>query len=359
MDERKRPTVEESKATSERIPTEAASRAGSPWILRAVLLMFVLLGGLLGYGLYLAGPTGITAEVRIPRGAGASSVGRILAEAGVVRSSALFAYYLRFSRRDKDLKPGFYRLEGSGLRAVALAVTDNSRPLTVKVTFPEGWRAVDIAERLSENGLDGTRFLELVQNPPANLRPAEAKGPTLEGYLFPATYEFSRDSSAEEILQTLTRRGQEEFTATARSRLNQLKIASVHDWVTLASVVQAEAANSAEKPTIAGIFLNRLEIGMPLQADPTVAYGLNKRLPELDRGAGDFEKDTPYNSYTRRGLPPTAIGNPGREALQAVLNPLRTNPQGKRYLYFLHAQGRLFLNVDFQGHLRDTARYYR
>jgi len=123
--------------------------------------------------------------------------------------------------------------------------------------------------------------------------------------------------------------------------------------------VQAEAANSSEKPVIAGVFLNRLEIGMPLQADPTVAYGLGKRLPELDRSAGDFEKDTPYNTYTRRGLPPGAIGNPGSEALRAVLNPVRTNEKGQKYLYFLHAQGRLFLNVDFQGHLRDTARYYR
>lgn len=359
MDERKRPTTEESRATSERPPAETPGRGGSLWILRGVLAMFVLLGGLVGYGLYLAGPTGVTAEVRIPRGAGAASVGRILAEAGVVRSSALFAYYLRFSRRDKDLKPGFYRLEGSGLRAVALAVTDDSRPLTVRLTFPEGWRAVDIAARLTENDLDGPRFLELVRSPPPDLRPAEAKGPTLEGYLFPATYDFPRDYSAEDILRAMTRRADQEFTPAARERLAQLKIASVHDWVTLASVVQAEAANAAEKPTIAGIFLNRLDIGMPLQADPTVAYGLNKRLPELDRGAGDFEQDTPYNSYTRRGLPPTAIGNPGREALRAVLNPVRANAQGRRYLYFLHAQGRLFLNVDFQGHLRDTAKYYR
>ncbi|RDI94753.1 endolytic transglycosylase MltG [Meiothermus sp. QL-1] len=338
-------------------PTE--SKSPNRWILRGVIFMFASLAGLLGYLLYLMGPTGVVAEVRIPRGSGAQAVGRTLEQAGLVRSGYLFALYLRFSGQDKHLRPGYYRLEGRGLRAVALALTDQSRPLTVRITFPEGWRAADMAQRLSENNLDGPRFLELVRNPTPELRPAEAQGPTLEGYLFPATYEFPLDITPEEIIQHMTRRMAQEFTPEARLRLRELGLESVHAWVTLASIVQAEAANSSEKPVIAGVFLNRLELGMPLQADPTVAYGLGKRLPELNRSAGDFEKDTPYNTYTRRGLPPGPIGNPGAEALRAVLNPVRTNEKGQKYLYFLHAQGRLFLNVDFEGHLRDVARYYR
>ncbi|MCS7057579.1 MAG: endolytic transglycosylase MltG [Meiothermus sp.] len=329
------------------------------WILRGVLVMFLLLAGLMGHLLYLMGPTGAAAEVRIPRGSGAQAVGRLLEQAGLVRSGYLFALYLRFSGLDKALKPGFYRLEGRGIRAIALALTDPSRPLRVRITFPEGWRASEMAQRLSEHNLDGARFLELVNQPTPELRPPEAEGPTLEGYLFPATYEFPMDATPEEIIRTMTRRMAQEFTPEALERLHSLGLRSVHAWVTLASIVQAEAANPSEKPFIAGVFLNRLELGMPLQADPTVAYGLGKRLPELDRNAGDFSKDTPYNTYTRRGLPPGPIGNPGAEALRAVLNPIRTNEKGQRYLYFLHAQGRLFLNVDFEGHLRDTARYYR
>lgn len=331
----------------------------SPWLLRGILLMFLLIFAGMGYVMYLFGPTGNSAQIRIPKGSGAATVGRILEKAGIVRSQGLFALYLRISHRDKDLKPGFYRLQGNGLRAVAVALTDKSRPLTVKVTFPEGWRAVDIAERLTENNLDGPGVLELVQNPTSDQRPAGATGPTLEGFLFPATYEFPLDASAEDVLRILTGRAEQEFSTEAKEKLAKLGIKSVQDWVTLASVVQAEAANAAEKPAIAGIFLNRLEIGMPLQADPTVAYGLNKRLPELDRGAGDFEKDTPYNTYLHKGLPPTAINNPGEDALKAILNPTRTNAQGKKNLYFLHAQGKLYLNSDFQGHLRDTNLYYR
>ena len=349
------------KPTLSTTPEALQDKNKSPnrWILRGVLSMFALVALVLGYGLYLMGPTGTAAEVRIPRGSGAAAVGRILEQAGLVRSGYMFALYLRFSGQDKKLKPGYYRLEGKGLRAIALAITDPSRPLTVRITFPEGWRAVDMAQRLSEHNLDGSKFLELANNPPPELRPAEAKGPTLEGYLFPATYEFPLDYTAEDVIRTMTRRMQQEFSPAAQARLRELGLESIHDWVTLASIVQAEAANSSEKPVIAGVFLNRLEIGMPLQADPTVAYGLGKRLPELDRSAGDFEKDTPYNTYTRRGLPPGAIGNPGSEALRAVLNPVRTNEKGQKYLYFLHAQGHLFLNVDFQGHLRDTAKYYR
>lgn len=347
--------TQEIKNTSER--TTKTER--SPWILRGVLLMFLAIFAILGYVLYLFGPTGKSAQVRIPRGSGASKVGKILENAGIVRSQGLFSLYLRLSRRDKDLKPGFYRLEGNGLRAVAVALTDKSRPLTVKVTFPEGWRAVDFADRLTENNLDGPSVLALIRNPPANLRPAGATGETLEGFLFPATYEFSLDATPEEILKTFTGRIEQEFTPEAKAKLTKVGLKSVQDWVTLASVVQAEAGNASERPAIAGIFINRLEIGMPLQADPTVAYGLGKRLPELDRNAGDFEQDTPYNSYTRKGLPPGAINNPGHDALQAILNSKRTNEQGKKYLYFLHAKGRLYLNVDFQSHLRDTNRYYR
>lgn len=329
------------------------------WILRGVIFMFLLVAVVLGYALYLMGPTGTVAEIRIPKSSGAAEVGRILEQAGLVRSGSMFVLYLRFSGQDKELKPGYFRLEGMGLRTIALAITDESNAQRVRVTFPEGWRAVDMAQRLTENNLDGPRFLQLVKTPPAELRPAEARGPTLEGFLFPATYDFPLDYTAEDVIRAMTRRMEQEFTPEVRERLKQVGLDSVHDWITLASIVQAEAAGPSEKPVIAGVFLNRLEINMPLQADPTVAYGLGIRLPELDRRAGHFEKDTPFNTYTRRGLPPGAIGSPGAEALHAVLNPVRINAQGQNYLFFLHAQGRLFLNTDFQGHLRDVTRYHR
>jgi UPF0755 protein len=333
---------------------ELARPAPSPWLWRLILLLFSLIGGVLVLMLYLLGPTGVQATLSIERGEGAAEVGRKLQQAGLVRSSRLFILYLRASGHDDELRTGVYRLEGNGVRRLALQLTSQAQPLWVRVTFPEGWRATQMAQRLTEVGLDGASFLQLVQQPQNS--PDYAVGPTLEGYLFPATYTFPLDLSAPAILTTLLERFALELRPEIVSQLESLGL-TVHDWVTLASIVQAEAANDAEMLPIAGVFLNRLEVGMPLQADPTVAYGLGKTLPQLSRPAGDFQSNTPYNTYRVRGLPPGAISNPGRAALMSVLRAQRTNPQGEKWFYFFHAQKQLFLNVNFASHQRDLAQY--
>ncbi|MEN2981951.1 MAG: endolytic transglycosylase MltG [Thermus sp.] len=325
------------------------------WLWRGVWAFFLTFALLLAYALWLLGPTGREAVVRIPRGATGGEVARILEEAGLLRSGYLFSAYLRFSGRAKRLVPGVYRLKGEGAFRLARALTGGEKPLTLTLTFPEGERAVDYARRLSQAGLDGDGFLRLVREPGA-LRPPYAEGESLEGYLFPATYTLDPLATPEEVVAAMLRRFAAELTPPVRRWLEERGL-SVHAWVTLASIVQAEAGSPEEMPYIAGVFLNRLERGMPLQADPTVAYALGKRLPELSRKAGDFAVDSPYNTYRYPGLPPGPIGNPGRAALLAVLNPKRQDPQGRPYLYFFHAQGRLFLNADFAAHLEDLRRH--
>ncbi len=138
---------------------------------------------------------------------------------------------------------------------------------------------------------------------------------------------------------------------------------TVHSWVTLASMVQAEAASVEEMGIIAGVFANRLELGMPLQSDPTVAYGLGKALPELSAVAGDLRIDTPWNTYTRDGVPAGPIGNPGSEALRAVLEPERYAEDGALYLYFLHGtdDGEPVFrpNTNLPAHNRDVETFLR
>ncbi|WP_198665538.1 endolytic transglycosylase MltG [Thermus sediminis] len=325
------------------------------WLLWGVVAFFLTFALLLLYALWLLGPTGKEATVRIPRGTTGAEAARILEEAGLLRSGYLFSAYLRFSGRAKRLIPGVYRLQGEGAFRLARALTGGERPLTVTLTFPEGMRAVDYAERLARAGLDGEGFLRLVESPGA-LKPPYVEGRGLEGYLFPATYPFDLLATPEEVLRAMLRRFEAELTPPVRRLLEERGL-SVHAWVTLASIVQVEAGSEGEMPKIAGVFLNRLERGMPLQADPTVAYALGKALPELSRPAGDFAVDSPYNTYRYPGLPPGPIANPGRAALVAVLNPVRADGRGRPYLYFFHARGRLFLNVDYEGHLRDLARY--
>ncbi len=322
-----------------------------------MVLFFLTFLGLLGYALWLLGPTGVEAEVRIPRGAKALEVAQALEEAGLVRSAGAFSVYLRFSRQAERLRPGVYRLRGEGAFRLSRALTGGASPLVQRVVFPEGWNLRQYAERLEALGFDGPGFLALALDP-GPLKPPYAEGPTLEGYLFPATYTFDLLATPEEILKAMLRRFEAELTPEAYGRLEALGL-SVHAWVTLASIVQLEAGSPEEMPYIAGVFLNRLERGMLLQADPTVAYALGKPLPELSRPAGDFGVDSPYNTYRYGGLPPGPIANPGRAALWAVLKPIRADAKGRPYLYFFHAGGRFFLNTSFEAHLRDLSRHQR
>ncbi len=154
-------------------------------------------------------------------------------------------------------------------------------------------------------------------------------------------------------------RFERELTPAVRDDLRRLGL-SVHEWVTLASMVQAEAGSHAEMPVIAGVFLNRLDRGMRLQSDPTVAYGLGKPLPDLDAAAGDIRRDTPWNTYTRAGLPPTPIGNPGAHALSVIFSAERTDAAGRPYLYFLHGpNGDFRPNLTLEDHNRDVEAYLR
>ncbi|MCH1927313.1 endolytic transglycosylase MltG, partial [Shewanella sp. C31] len=134
----------------------------------------------------------------------------------------------------------------------------------MSLVFPEGERAVDYARRLSQAGLDGEGFLRLVREPGA-LKPPYVAAETLEGYLFPATYTFDLLAGPEEVVRAMLRRFEAELTPPVRRLLEERGL-SVHAWVTLASIVEQEAGSLEEMPYIAGVFLNRLERGMPLQA---------------------------------------------------------------------------------------------
>ncbi|MGQ9691932.1 MAG: endolytic transglycosylase MltG [Thermaceae bacterium] len=328
---------------------------GRVWVLRGVYLLFTLFFLLLFYVLWLLGPTGKEALVAIRPGMDAQMVAQVLEEKGLVRSARAFAFYLRSSRRDGLIIPGVYELRGEGAFRMARAISGGMPPLTRTLVFPEGLRAEAYAQRLREAGFPGEAFLALVKNP-GPLKPPYVEGETLEGFLFPATYTFNLLAEAEEILKAMLERFEKELTPEVLEGLRRSRL-SIYDWVRLASIVQVEAGSEEEMPLIAGVFLNRLRRGMPLQADPTVAYALGKPLNALSRREGDFEVDSPYNTYRHPGLPPTPISNPGRAALRSVLEPVLTDGRGRPLLYFFHAQGRLFTSPDFETHLRLLSQY--
>ncbi|GGR08247.1 endolytic transglycosylase MltG [Deinococcus ruber] len=278
-----------------------------------------------------------------------------LQQAGIVRSGDVLRTIMRVRGTAGRLREGYYDLPvGLDAFQVAERLADTPRPRVRTVTIPEGKRLKDLPAIFAAAGLGDAAGLKASLNDAKLSRYARG---TLEGFLFPATYPFRPEVSSKDIVNTLVTRMEQEFTPERVATARKLGL-SVADWVTLASMVQAEAANTAEMPTIAGIFLNRLKEDIALGADPTVAYGLGKDLNQLDRSAGDFTKDTPYNTYTRRGLPAGPINNPGEAALLSILSSRRTTAAGKQALYFVHGlDGKIHVNSDYAAHLRDVARY--
>lgn len=339
------------------------ARRALPWLLTPLLLAAGAWAALT-YLLSAPGSAGEAREFEVLPGWGAARVAAELEAEGLVRSGALFRYYLRYRELDKRVGEGLYDLrDDMAAREVADALASGGRPRTVLILIPEGWRATDAVRRLAANGLGSEESLAALVAEPGDLAPPYLpEGRGLEGYIFPATYEVPVRASEEEVLRLLLSRFDEELTKGVLNELEESGL-SIDEWVTLASIVQAEAASHEEMPIIAGVFLNRLELGMPLQADPTVAYGLGKRMPELSALAGDLKRDTPWNTYMRAGLPETPISNPGRDALLAVLSPERTNERGVRWLYFLHGTdaGRPVFrpNTSLTAHERDVVVYLR
>lgn len=339
-------------------------RAFTRGLLLTLLLAVIALAGLVAWGLMPMSDDSELVEFEVLPGWGASRVARELEEEELVRSGPLFSVYLRVRGLDRSIGEGLYDLDRAAWAPeLAEELVSGGRPRVAEVLLPEGLRASELSQRLEAAGLhEAEEYRQLIAEPAAlgpDYLPEDA---TLEGYLFPASYEIPLTDTPAEVLNRMLERFDQELTDAVREELERLEM-SVHEWVTLASVVQSEAGNSTEMPLIAGVFLNRLDLGMALQSDPTVAYGLGKALPELSAAAGDLRSDHPWNTYTRPGLPAGPISNPGHAALQAVLSPVRTNARGEEFLYFIHGfdDGEIIFrpNIDLDSHNRDVALYLR
>jgi UPF0755 protein len=266
------------------------------------------------------------ADVRIPAGSDLRQIARALAQEGVLSSPQAFLLAARVGGFDRRLRPGDYRFNADQSIPSLLAALLEGRGRTASVTIPEGWRLDQIAGRLAEAGLCGREaFLAAARNR-ALLDELGIPGPSAEGFLFPDTYAFPQPSDPADIVRGMHRQFTKvwgELTAAAPSpTLPPLQA------VTLASIVERETAAPAERPLVAAVFLNRLRLGMPLQADPTVIYGIDGFDGNLRRR--DLAAPGPYNTYVIRGLPPGPIAAPGRESLAAVLRPAPVD-----FLYFV------------------------
>ncbi len=279
--------------------------------------------------------------VTVPQGASAADIGNDLQQRGLVRSALLFRFAVEQAGVGGTLAAGDYELSRSmSTQEIIQVLSKGQVKRGLIATIPEGWRSEQIADRLQAIGFSSRDdFLSAVATPASvpsvNLLPDPAP-PRLEGFLFPETYEVPQAVPGTRAADLMLRMFQQRLGKSLGSNAAGLTPVQV---VTLASIVEREAKQASERATIASVYLNRLEIGLPLQADPTVQYAVATRdgaqaatynYWKTELSSGDLEVDSPYNTYMHNGLPPGPICNPGEAAIRAVLQPAHTD-----YMYFV------------------------
>lgn len=244
----------------------------------------------------------------------------------IIASRSLFRIWARIQNAGRNIRAGEYRIGPHMTPVQILDKLTRGAVISHGVTVPEGYTAEQIGALLEQGGWGSKDdFMALFADRPF-LEAQGLPGPTLEGYLYPDTYQFSRGVSAPRIAETMIKRFWEVFEPL-RARAARQGL-SLRDVVTLASIVEKETGRSDERPLIASVFLNRLNRGMRLESDPTVIYGIEGFDGNLTRK--DLRTKTPYNTYQIRGLPPGPIANPGEAALRSVLYPAETD-----FLFFV------------------------
>ena len=301
--------------------------------LLVVLLVLVLLaGGAFATYRYATGASGPSRPVafEVPEGATASDVGSLLEDAGVVRSGLAFRLAAGFEGVGESLLAGRYELRTNMTVNQALsALEDGPIVETVTMTIPEGLEVQEIAAEVGEVlEVDPETFVQAATSGEHSLPPYLPEGTsTLEGFLFPKTYELAPEADEEQVIATLLAQFEEEASTLDWSKAEELGL-SPYEVVIVASLIEREARAEQDRAKVSAVIHNRLREGMALQIDATVQYALpeENRLLTLE----DYEFESPYNTYLHPGLPPTPIASPGLASLEAALNPADAD-----YLYFL------------------------
>jgi UPF0755 protein len=265
--------------------------------------------------------------VTVTRGEKFTALAARLERSGIIAHASKFKLLAELRGVDKKLKAGEYPLAAEMTPTEVLDVLVSGKSRLYRLTIPEGFTLRQVAEEVAAKGLgQADKFIALATSPDY-VATLHIEAETLEGYLFPDTYYFARSASEDTIIRTMVARFNEQFPAEWRRRAKELH-RSIHEIVTLASIIEKETGVPSERPIIASVFDNRLHKGMRLESDPTVIYG----IPDFDGNIkrSDLATPTPYNTYKIRGLPPGPIANPGREAIKAALYPAKTD-----YLFFV------------------------
>ncbi len=329
------------------------------WILLVLAAIVVVVGLSLTFMVVNGGigRSDETVEVEIPEGTTTSGIATILDDNGVVFNDFLFSSYLRFFG-DAGIEAGNYTLnknlgfseanaqlkEGASVQATSLVVPEGSSLETISQNIADtlGLEQADVLEQMTDDNL----FNELLSQYPELLTDVSEKEDVrykLEGYLYPATYELSSSVTVGEIVSMMV--GEMENVRQQHTAEIEASGFTFHEFLTLASLVEAEASSLEDREMIAGVFMNRLEIDMPIQSDISILYANNTHSAYVSNE--DAAVDSPYNLYSNTGFGPGPFNSPGIEAIEASMNPTDSN-----YLYFVAdlKTGEVYYSETYEEH---------
>lgn len=289
------------------------------------LVLVLLLAGAFGFYLWATGSSGPSqlVTVDIPQGATVAEMGRALQEAGVIRSSFMFGLTVRLQGIGGDLRAGTYEMQTNMGLSEALDMLQAGPPpveLPLSVTVPEGLRIEQVAEVVADElGVGRRAFVKAAESDGWAIDPYLPEGTeTVEGFLFPKTYDFPEGVRAGRVVRRMLEQFEKEVRGLDWERAEQLGL-EPYEVVVLASLIEREAGVAEDRRKISAVIHNRLEEGMPLEIDATVQYALPEHKERLT--FEDLEYESPYNTYLFVGLPPGPIASPGLASIRAAMNP--------------------------------------
>ena len=296
------------------------------------------------------GSSSQSARVILPPGATFAAVTDSLSAHRVVTSPRWFKLLARLRRVDRSAHAGVYEFPAGISEWTVLGMLAHGKKVALRFTVPEGLTILDIADLAATRlGIPSDSFVRAARDGKAATALLGFPVPSYEGFLRPETYLLPADINAGELIRFMVQGFESEWKPEWNARLDSLKMSRLA-LVTLASIVEGEAKADEERETIAGVYRNRLKIGMALQADPTVQYAISLQRGKRKRRLfqKDYQIESPYNTYLKPGLPPGPVNSPGRRSLQAALYPADVH-----YLYFVAGPaGRHIFSRTYSEHLR-------
>ncbi|MDY6863768.1 MAG: endolytic transglycosylase MltG [Thermodesulfobacteriota bacterium] len=321
-----------------------------------ILILFIILGiflSVISLLIYFAVPSTLNKSkiITIPQNSNLKEITHILEREKLITSRRTFALIVKLIGKADKLKAGEYLFPSHSLPGEVLRKIIKGEELKYKVTIPEGYNIYQIAKLLSQKKLiNKEKFIKFACSPDF-VKYLNIQSKTLEGYLFPDTYKFTKSFGEKNILINMVKRFKKNLTSELIDRAKELKL-SLNQVVTLASMIEKEANIDSEKPLISAVFHNRLRLGMKLESDPTVIYSLD--TPPRRIYKRDLKNNIPTNTYLYQGVPPHPIANPGLKSILSAIYPANV-----KYLFFVSLDGITHkFSKSFQEHKKAIRKRY-